>query len=85
MNSEKIYSFLKLLKHPHPNVRLLAVKNLGKLKNSALLDAISKFAAGIPEMQQVGRWKSKDMLAYYARDIEAENDAVARYKYGKGS
>ena len=36
--------FLNLLKHPHPNIRLLAVKNLGKLKNSALLNVISKFA-----------------------------------------
>ena len=36
--------FLNLLKHPHPNIRLLAVKNLGKFKDSTLLDAISKFA-----------------------------------------
>ena len=35
---------LKLLKHAHPNIRLLAVKNLGKFKDAALLDAISKFA-----------------------------------------
>ncbi len=38
--------FLNLLKHPNPTIRLLAVKNLGKLKNPALLDAISKFAEG---------------------------------------
>ena len=36
--------FLNLLKHAHPNIRLLAVKNLGKFKDAALLDAISKFA-----------------------------------------
>ena len=36
--------FLDLLKHAHPNIRLLAVKNLGKFKDAALLDAISKFA-----------------------------------------
>ena len=36
--------FLNLLKHEHPNIRLLAVKNLGKLKDVTLLDAISKFA-----------------------------------------
>ncbi len=35
---------LKLLKHAHPNIRLLAVKNLGKFKDAELLDAISKFA-----------------------------------------
>ena len=35
---------LNLLKHAHPNIRLLAVKNLGKFKDAALLDAISKFA-----------------------------------------
>ena len=29
--------------------------------------------------------QSEDMPAYYARDIEAEHDAIARYKYGKGS
>ena len=39
-------AFLNLLKHPHPNIRLLAVKNLGKLKDSTLLDAVSKFAEG---------------------------------------
>lgn len=35
---------LNLLKHAHSNIRLLAVKNLGKFKDAALLDAISKFA-----------------------------------------
>ena len=38
--------FLDLLKHEYPNVRLLAVKNLGKLKDVTLLDAISEFAKG---------------------------------------
>ena len=40
--------FLNLLKHEYPNVRLLAVKNLGKLKDVTLLDAISEFAMGEP-------------------------------------
>ena len=40
--------FLDLLKHEYPNVRLLAVKNLGKLKDAALLDVIAKFAEGEP-------------------------------------
>ena len=35
---------LDLLKHEYPNIRLLAVKNLGKFKDAALLDAVSKFA-----------------------------------------
>lgn len=35
---------LNLLKHESPNIRLLAVKNLGKFKDSTLLDAISEFA-----------------------------------------
>ena len=35
---------LSLLKHSHPNIRLLAVKNLGKLKDTALLDAVAEFA-----------------------------------------
>ena len=47
--------------------------------------SLAQARAGIPEMQQVGRWKSKDMPAYYVRGIEAENDAIARYKYGKGT
>lgn len=47
--------------------------------------SLAQAGAGIPEMQQVGRWKSKDMPAYYARGIEAEKDAMARYKYGKRS
>ena len=46
--------------------------------------SLAQAGAGVPEMQTVGRWKSSDMPAYYARDIEAENDAIARYKYGKG-
>ena len=29
--------------------------------------SLAQAGAGIPEMQQVGRWKSKDMPAYYAR------------------
>lgn len=40
--------FLNLLKHEYPKVRLLAVKNLGKLKEVTLLDAISEFAMGEP-------------------------------------
>ena len=35
---------LSLLKHAHPDIRLLAVKNLGKLKDTALLDAVAEFA-----------------------------------------
>ena len=46
--------------------------------------SLAQADAGVPEMQIVGQWKSSDMPAYYARDIEAENDAIARYKYGKG-
>ena len=37
---------LNLLKHGSSNIRLLAVKNLGKFKDSTLLDAISEFAEG---------------------------------------
>ena len=39
---------LDLLKHGYPNVRLLAVKNLGKLKDATLLDVIAQFAEGEP-------------------------------------
>lgn len=35
---------LNLLKHEKPEVRLLAVKNLGKLKDATLLNTISQFA-----------------------------------------
>ena len=36
--------FLNLLRHESPNVRLLTVKNLGKLKDVTLLNVIAKFA-----------------------------------------
>ena len=37
-----------LLKHGSPNIRLLAVKNLGKLKDVTLLNVIAKFAEDEP-------------------------------------
>lgn len=36
--------FLPLLAHPNPKIRCLAVKNVGKLKNGAFLEAVSAFA-----------------------------------------
>ena len=37
--------FIPLLSHPNPKVRLLAVKNIGKLKNEQYLEALSTFAS----------------------------------------
>ena len=36
--------FLPLLDHPNPKIRCLAVKNIGKLKDESLLEAVSAFA-----------------------------------------
>ena len=36
--------FLPLLAHPNPKIRCLAVKNVGKLKDGAFLEAVSAFA-----------------------------------------
>ena len=46
--------------------------------------SLSKSGASIAEMQEAGRWESKDMPGHYARVQEAEKGAVARYRYGKG-
>ena len=45
--------------------------------------SLSKSGASIAEMQEAGRWESKDMPGHYARVQEAEKGAVARYRYGK--
>ena len=46
--------------------------------------SLAQAGAGISEMQDVGRWESQNMPGHYARVKEAEKDAVARYRYGKG-
>lgn len=46
--------------------------------------SLAKAGASVVEMQQAGRWKSPQMPAHYARVQEAEQGAVARFRYGKG-
>lgn len=46
--------------------------------------SLAKNGASIAEMQEAGRWESKDMPGHYARVQEAEKGAIARYRYGKG-
>ena len=75
--------FLNLLKHPHPNIRLLAVKNLGKLKNSTLLDAISKFAEGEANtttrreaVSTIGRMRTPKSIPILIRFLEDDDPKV---------
>ena len=46
--------------------------------------SLAKAGASVVEMQGAGRWKSPQMPAHYARVQEAEQGAVARFRYGKG-
>ena len=45
--------------------------------------SLAQAGAGIPEMQEVGRWKDAYMPARYASARSAKRSAVARFKYGK--
>ena len=76
-------AFLNLLKHPHPNIRLLAVKNLGKLKNSALLDTISKFAEGEANtttrreaVSTIGRMRTPESIPILIRFLKDDDPKV---------
>ena len=40
---------------------------------------LAQTGAGLPEIQQAGRWESPEMPAYYIRGITAGQGAVARY------
>ena len=60
---------LSLLKHAHPDVRLLAVKNLGKLKDTALLDTVAEFANREPNtltrreaVSTIGRMRTPEAI-----------------------
>ena len=44
---------------------------------------LARDGASIVELQQVGRWSSPQMPAYYARNEQARTNAVARRIYGK--
>lgn len=73
-------ALLRLLKHANPDIRLLAVKNLGKLKDAALLDTISKFANSEPNtstrreaVSAIGRMRTAKMiplLSQFLKDID---------------
>ena len=45
--------------------------------------SLARSGAAVVEMQVVGRWKSSQMPAHYARAVLAERGAVARLKYIK--
>ena len=77
-------SVRRIIKERCKDVRGLEGRISGHSLRVGSAVSLAQAGAGIPDMQTVGRWKSSDMPAYYARDIEAENDAIARYKYGKG-
>ena len=73
-------TLLSLLKHANPEIRLLAVKNLGKLKDTALLDAISKFANSEPNtstrreaVSAIGRMRTPKVITIlreFLKDID---------------
>ena len=73
-------TLLSLLKHENAQIRLLAVKNLGKLKDTALLDAIFKFANGEPNtstrreaVSAIGRMRTPKVitiLSEFLNDID---------------
>ena len=44
---------------------------------------LARDGASVVELQQVGRWSSPQMPAYYARNEQARTNAVARRIYGK--
>ena len=73
-------TLLSMLKHANPEIRLLAVKNLGKLKDTTLLDAISKFANREPNtstrreaVSAIGRIRTAKvipLLSQFLKDID---------------
>ena len=46
--------------------------------------SLARAGASVVEMQEVGGWKSPQMLAHSARVKEAARGAVTRFGYGKG-
>ena len=45
--------------------------------------SLAQAGASVVDMQVAGRWKSSQMPAHYARAELAEQNAIARFKYGK--
>lgn len=45
--------------------------------------SLAQAGASVVDMQVAGRWKSPQMPAHYARAELAEQNAIARFKYGK--
>ena len=45
--------------------------------------SLSQAGASVVDMQVAGRWKSHQMPAHYARAELADQNAIARFKYGK--
>ena len=60
----------------------LKVSFLGIVYASDLLSRWQR-RASVVDMQVVGRWKSSQMPAHYAKVELAERDAIARFKDGK--
>ena len=74
---------LDLLKHEYPNVRLLAVKNLGKLKDATLLDVIAQFAEGEPNttarreaISTIGRMRTPESIPILIRFLKDDDPKV---------
>ena len=74
---------LNLLEHAQPNIRLLAVKNLGKLKDITLLDTISEFAKGEPNtatrreaVSAIGRMRTPNAIPILIRFLKDADPKV---------
>lgn len=46
--------------------------------------SLAQAGATLVDLQDVGRWKSSEMPAYYTRKQSAQQNAIARFKHGKG-
>ena len=45
--------------------------------------SLAQAGATLVDLQDVGRWKSSEMPAYYTRKQAAQQNAIARFKHGK--
>ena len=48
-----------------------------------MAQSLAESGASLVQMQQAGRWKSSDMPAHYSRAQAAQQNAVAKFIYGK--
>ena len=74
---------VQLLHHPNPKIRLLAVKNLGKLKDSLWLDAVSELAISEDNtltrreaISTIGRMRTEKAIPVLSQFLHDEDPKV---------